>query len=386
MTTQAMAIERATSLQFEIGPVLFSLADGGDAVGARLRGQMDPLQPVPRTQRAPDVVVQMKRETSRPVFVDVQNPAQDGIVTASDGRALYLLSGDQWCAVPVVWTPGTSVVECSADFPMGVLVGRVLRPALQLSMPKHNGCAVHASAVAFDDRGIVVAGWSESGKTETALALAEAGARFVSDKWTPVTAERRISAFPITVGVRRWVLPYVPRLRRALPRAARAQLAVAGVVGSMVRPLHRLGALGGVGALAWEAASRAMALADRASVRPSELQRIYGGESWGPSAALEVLVLLQTGTTKDVVVDRVEPAFAARRLAGTGSFERRGFFDLHERARYALVGMDADPRREIEAREERLLVDILSEVEILNVIAPFPGDPRRVADAIQNHI
>src|SRR5919201_20485 len=95
--------------------------------------------------------------------------------------------------------------------------------------------AVHSAAVAIDGRGVLVAGWSESGKTETALALVERGASFVSDKWTVVGDDGTAAAFPITVGVRGWTLAHLPRLRAALGGAPRARLRAAGAARALLR-------------------------------------------------------------------------------------------------------------------------------------------------------
>jgi hypothetical protein len=384
-STPQQPTPRATSLRFEIGPALLDVAGGDEILARRLVRHMDPLRPLPIADGAPDVVIERARGATRPTFVDVQNPARDGTTTASDGAALYLLSGDEWCSIPAPWKVGSSTVRCSEEFPTGMLIGQIVRPAVQLSMPKHRACAIHAAAVAFEDRGVALAGWSESGKTETALALAEAGAAFVSDKWTPLAADGRISPFPINVGIRRWVLPYLPRLRRSLPAVARAQLGVAGAIGWLVRPLNPLAGRDGAAGLVSEVANRVTALADRASVRPSELRRIYGGARHDGGPRLQVLVLLQTAPANDVVVDTAEPMFAARRVAEMNAYERQDFFNLHARARYALATAE-DPRRTSLAAEERLLVDLLADVEILNVVAPFPTDPRRVADAIMRHL
>jgi serine kinase of HPr protein (carbohydrate metabolism regulator) len=55
---------------------------------------------------------------------------------------------------------------------------------MHLGLMRRDAVAVHSAAVEMDGQAVLIAGWSESGKTETALALMEAGARFVSDKRT----------------------------------------------------------------------------------------------------------------------------------------------------------------------------------------------------------
>jgi hypothetical protein len=57
-------------------------------------------------------------------------------------------------------------------------------------------------------------------------------------------------------------------------------------------------------------------------------------------------------------------------------------FDLHRRARYALPQLDDELKGAIERREEQRLQVALQSLPVIEVKAPFPADPRRVAEAI----
>ena len=375
--------QRATSptLAFDIGPVRLLARHPSAAARARFVRAMDPLLPAAAGGREPDVVVSFAGE-ERPRFAELQKAARDGTVTASADGRLYVLAGEEWCSVPDVAAEQPTTIMCSAGFPLEALSSTVLRSAVQLAMLPRRGCSIHSAAVADGSAGVVVAGWSESGKTETALALAERGARFVSDKWTVVRApDRELSSFPISVGIRRWVLPYLPRLRAALPRAARAQLSAAGVAGAAVAPLVRR-PRGGVLGLGARALEGAVALGDRASVRQSTLQALYGDGGAEP-ATLDLLVVLRTTPADEIAVTAVDPAAAATRLARSASYERRGLFDLLDRRRYAYPDISDDPRRDLEVAEAALLRELLADARAIEVTAPFPVDPRRVADAIE---
>jgi len=311
-------------------------------------------------------------------FVDIQNPSRDGRVTAFDGSVLYFLDGSRACSIPRLDTGAPFRFERDPGFPLPTLMRAALRPTLQLAMLSHDLLAVHGSAVEHDGRGIVVAGWSESGKTEAALALLERGGRFVSDKWTIVAPEARISPFPISVGIRRWVLPFLPRLRRELPRAARAQLLAAAAASATTRPLRRARGSGKIG----HAAATAVALADRAALRPSQLARAYGADRPLSSARLDTLAFLTTVSDRDVSARTTDASTLFRRLARSASYERRPFFDLLRRMRFVLPDVPAEFDVRVERREEELLAQRLDAVQLLDVRAPFPTDPRVVADAI----
>ena len=378
---------------FTVGSVLLNVT-GDAAARLAVERQMDPLVPQADT-RHPDVAVSvLPPGAAAPAFDDVLNPSRDGTVTAWDGARAYLLDGAEWCTLPAPSGGDGLEIECSHDFSPAMLMTAIVRPAMQLAMLQRHSCAVHSAAAAFGRNGVLIAGWSETGKTETALALGEVGARFVSDKWTCLGSDGTLSPFPISVGIRRWVVPYLPTLQSRLPRAARVQLWVAGMIDALARPVRRASGRGVVPRRAAAVVDTVTALADRAALRQSTLQDVYGGDGRTDEVPrLGLLVLLSTGSAESVSVHEVDARFAARRLARSASYERRSFFDLQERARYSLMdgdgdgdgdgAGDADARRRTEAIEEAFLLETLAPVTIVEVRTPFPVDPRRVTSALE---
>jgi hypothetical protein len=355
-----------------------ALLDDDESVRSAIRRQMDPYPPCEQALPAPAATLEVDGDLD-PTLVDVQRPANDGLVTGTDGQTLYLLAGTRACALADPLAEPPARFRYQPGFPVGRLLRPVVRPALQVALTRVDAVAVHSSCVDLDGHAILVAGWSESGKTETALAFAEDGARFVADKWTIVGSDGAAAPFPISVGVRRWVLPYLPRLRAALPQRARAQMLAAGVAAGASKPVRAVARESTIG----RAFERAAGLADRAALRLSEVAAVYGGsEDPTRSAQLHAVALLTTVPGRQVSAEAIDPDHAARRLARTAAYERRGFFALDERIRFA------DPlRREraaviVEEFEEEFLGRLLASIAVIDVRAPFPTDPRPVRDAI----
>ncbi len=315
-------------------------------------------------------------------LVDVHNPAGDGVTTASDGTNLYLVDDGRRCALPAFDDDGARQVGYEPGFRVSRLFRPVIRPLLQLAFLDHDAVAVHSASVDVDGAGIVVGGWSETGKTETALAFLERGGGFVSDKWTVAASDGTLACFPISVGIRRWVLPYVPRLRRALPRRARLQLAAAGAASVATAPVRGIRTGGRAAEVAVGAMRQAIALADRAALAPSEVAAAYAQPGGPASSKLTTMALLTTVRSDRIAAEEAEAAWAAKRLARSAAYERRPFFDLCQRSRFAFVTRGGATIAEVERREEAFLAELLANVRVVDVRAPFPTDPHRVADAI----
>jgi hypothetical protein len=335
-----------------------------DAVAA----QFDPY-PAGPPPAAPDVVVAVA-DGPRAALTDIQRNAGDGRVTATDGERFYVLAGGARCAVPPPGGPPPARFALESRFPVARAVRRLVRPTLQVALPARGGVAVHASAVGLEGRAVLVGGWSESGKTETALALVERGAGFVSDKWTVAGEDGTASAFPITVGVRGWALVHLPRLRAGLGRGPRARLAATGAT----RATHRV--------LRNAALGRAVLAADRVALAPTAVRAAFGGEHGPWRLPLGAVAVLTTVPGPGVEARPADPAWAAERLARAADFERRGLFELHDRACWALPGRERGVRERLLARERELLAAVLADVPVIEVRAPFPTDPGPVAAAI----
>jgi hypothetical protein len=370
-------------VQYEIARALrleFSAAD--DHAARFVESALDPWGVAPRADAPPDV--RIGELTERPHDAELQNPAGDSLSTAIGARGAYVRANGLWCAVPPPRLEGPFAFAAERGFPLAQVFGRFVRPAIQLAANDHGAVAVHGSTVVVEGRGIVIAGWSETGKTETALALVEEGASFLSDKWTLVFGDGSVACFPITIGVRRWLLRYAPTLRRRLPRAARLQFAAAAAGEAAARITAPLARRGGVVAATHAAAAELATLAQRASLSPSQLSAAYGQSPPTGRERLAALVLLTT--TVDGVPHAVprDPTWAARRLARSASYERRDYLTVAERARYIRDDEDStDIARLIEDREERHLSSVLASVRVIEVRAPFPTDPRRVVDAVR---
>jgi hypothetical protein len=366
------------------GLASLAVEDDREQVFRHLDAQLDPYEPsAGMDPEEADVVLSPNTQIVPPILCDVHGPAGDGRRTGSDGRRCYLLHGDSRFELPRVY-PNESQVRLSYDqsFPLWAAFSEVVRPLLQLGTLKHGAITVHGAAVQVGEGGVLVCGWSETGKTETALALAEEGARFISDKWTIVDSTAGLHAFPVSVGIRDWVVEYLPRLRAHLGSSQRARLRLARTAR---RPLPLLTdrATTQLGGVIGSGLDRALALAGRLSLRQTELAAVYGApRDTARTPPLMTLAMLTTVPGDEVSVRPAETGWTAERLVRSAAYERRTLYELDARVRYAGGDPDPSPLLSVPHLEAELLRGVLDGVQLLEVKAPFPTDPRRVADAL----
>jgi hypothetical protein len=171
-------------MQFDLsGRLVLESLDDDERVARYIRGQMAPFQPtvVPAAPRPADLVLASSID-DMDAILEEQRPADDDLTTGTDGRRLYVLSKGRRCSIPDALDEAPIRFDYDPGFPLWRVFRTAVRPAMQVALAASGrGVAVHAATVTLDGGAIVVAGWSESGKTETALGLMERGASFLSD-------------------------------------------------------------------------------------------------------------------------------------------------------------------------------------------------------------
>jgi hypothetical protein len=366
------------------GLVSLAINDDREQIFRHLDAQLDPYEPrIGPVPTHADIVLSPNTNMLSRSLSDVHGPAGDGRRTGSDGSCCYLLRGTSRFELPRVY-PQDGQVSLSYDpsFPLWEALSELVRPLLQLGTLEHGAITVHGATVEVEGGGgLLVCGWSESGKTETALALAERGARFISDKWTILDRGGLLHAFPVSVGIRDWVLEYLPRMRAHLRTSQRARLRVARTARRPLPLLTRRPTR--VGSALESQLDRAFTLASRLSLCQTEVAAIYGSSvDPGRTPPLRTLAMLTTVSTDEVTVRPAEAGWAAERLARSGAYERRTLYELDARVRYADANPGPSRLAAVRDRETERLRNLLDGVQVLEVMAPFPSDPRRVADAL----
>jgi len=373
-------------MRFDLsGRLSLGVLDDDDDVLRYARKQMAPFgaSDGPLKASTADVVLARTNPDGVPIL-EQQGPANDDLTTATDGQRVFVLVGGRRCTIPDALVGGPIAFDYDPGFPLWRLFRSAIRPAMQVAAAvSGRAVAVHAATVTTDDGAIVVAGWSESGKTETALALMEAGGRFLSDKWTLLDPAAAASAFPISVGVRRWVLDYLPTLRSSLTRGARVQFALVRLASVGLDPVAGRSATARGGAFVADGARRVLELGDRAAFEVDELRAAYG-QTDDPArvAPTKLFVALRTVPDGPIRVSDADRADVAARLARSAAFERRRYLELLQRAGYALPDRPPSRHDDAIAADQAVLGAALERVPVVSVEAPFPTDPRRVADAI----
>lgn len=155
-------------------------------------------------------------------FGPVHPPADAVFVGRSSGStpgSLYVSEAAAWAHIPMAQlldAKGEFVVDASPDYDLIRLVGYVLEPLAKCRALLQGHTFIHSSAVAIDNRAVLLCAWGNTGKTNLMLKLAESGAAMLSDDWSLLLADGTVAGYPRPVNLMNYNLDIFPGLRGQL--------------------------------------------------------------------------------------------------------------------------------------------------------------------------
>jgi hypothetical protein len=363
-----------------LGLRLHSPAEGLARAAAR---QFDPLLPT-ALGREPDVVVSHLDGQASGIRGYRLGDAGDSQLCEFQDEQFVLVYRGSVIAVPFDAVGSRCEIRCTRDTGMRKLLIEYVRPALQLSLLPKGALALHSAAASFNGKGVLFAGWAESGKTEAMLGFLQAGASFVSDKWTIVAGDgSSVYNFPTPITVRDWMIDLIPGLRARLTRTGLLRARAAGAAATVLKSSGALKRVPGVNEIKGLAD-----LAGRVSVTHNQLfggSNGSGGWKSSLSAPLETVFFLLTSSSPTIQVRPADAADVAGRLADCAHYERRSFFGLYERFRYAFPRRRSPLIENARDAEAEMLTAALSSKRVYAVQAPFPFNPTALHEALRQY-
>jgi hypothetical protein len=360
------------------------LRSPADALARAAARQLDPLRPA-ALGREPDVVVSHVDGDASGIHGYRLGDAGDSQLCEFDDEQFALVYRGNVMALPFDRVGAGCEIRCTRDTGMRKLLIEYVRPALQLSLLPKGALALHSAAASFNGKGVLFAGWAESGKTEAMLGFQQAGASFVSDKWTIVAGDgSSVYNFPTPITVRDWMIDLIPGLKGRLTRTGLLRARAAGAAATVLKSGGALKRVPGVSEIKGLAD-----LAGRVSVTHNQLfgngSNGSGGWQSAPSAPLETVFFLLTGNSPTIQVRPADAAEVAGRLADCAHYERRSFFGLYERFRYAFPGRRNPLIENARDSEAEMLTAALSSKHVYAVEAPFPFNPTTLHEALSQY-
>lgn len=368
------------SFDFDLhGAVGLRLVDATQDDAAVVRRQLGPLER--RLERDPDILIRfVETLTAGPIA----GYLGDRDVAYTDDSFLILrgkYGANVRVRIPFEQIGGSCEIVCER----GLAAIPHLVAIVNLTALTNGRVPIHAAGFVFEERGILVTGWSKGGKTETLLGFMARGADYVGDEWLYVDPTTGLMAgLPEPMRVWDWQLRAMPRYAASVPGGARAglaalRLATAGLGGLARTPIAGRAAIG-------RTIRRALPLLERQrSVRLSP-RELFGDRIRADPAPIDRVLLVVGADRPDIAISQIDPDLVARRVAFSLEHERSDLLATYAQFRYAFpdaANRSIDGARE---RERELLQSAFHGRPSLLVEHPHPPDIERLAEAIEPHL
>lgn len=346
---------------------------GDDADLAVVRRQVGDLPPADHDERA-DLTVR---------FVDRLETGELTLLGrndfAYDERSFVVLRGKHKSRIRAI-LPIDRIGEpggCEIVVERGAPAVPLLVAVLNLIVVANGGLALHAAAFHHGGKGVVVTGWSKGGKTETLLAMLDAGARYIGDEWVMLGGGGTwAGGLAEPVRIWDWYLPQVGPLASRVDRTDRARLAALRVAGracataqrTLPSPLRRQ-------------ARRAGHLVEGQRHVDLPARHLNGDGRTGGRVGFDVLVHAVSAETDTCTLEPADPALVARRMAASLAAERFPLWEAYHAFRYAFPHRRSVLLEDSAALETERLATFFKSPVCVELRHPYPpalADLRRL--------
>lgn len=259
----------------------------------------------------------------------------------------------------------------------GVAAVPQLIPVLNLTVLANGALPLHASAFEYDGAGVVATGWSKGGKTESLLAFAARGARYVADEWAYISADgRRVHGIPEPVRLWDWQLRQAAGYRPLIGRGQRARLGalrLAAATEGAARTLRR-GRRGG-------AVDRVYSLVRNQQHVDVEPELLFTERQ--ASTSFDRLFFLVTHDAPQTIVEPIEPENVAHRMLFSLQYERLDFIGSYLKLRFAFPEARSPLIEDAQELERKRLLEAFAGKPAYIVRHPYPTSLAALHDAMR---
>jgi hypothetical protein len=226
---------------------------------------------------------------------------------------------------------------------------------------------IHAGAFVWDDKGVLVVGWSKGGKTEALLAATGGGASYVGDEWCYVGPGGIVLGIPEPVTLWPWHLEQRPDLRQHASWSARAKATVLDAPdrfnSRFLANRSRTAPIRLARTLAWHTRSRASMW-----IPP---ERLFG-RSGATTMHLDRLVLATSWANQETVLKATDSSDIAKRMAASVRFELKPLLDAYTVFQFAFPDRSNPVLDQISDRILDGMVRVLNPIEAFELSHPYP--------------
>ena len=348
------------------GIVGIRLINAGPSDLAAVKRQLGPIQST--LTRDPDIVIRFvdRIQLSSPVrYIGVED-------AGFTDDAFLILRGKHQARVKVqIPFDQIGSRECEIVCEGGVPAVPLLIAIINLTALSKGVLPLHASALLYKGKGILITGWSKGGKTETLLAFAANGAQYVGDEWIYFSTDgQRMYGIPEPTRVWYWHLQEMARHKTMVNRKDLLRLQA---LNTFAKALERLESIPlGRRAGYLQVLKRFTALVKRQLYVHIPPEKLFGQKADGIEARLEKIFFMVSRDKSDLTVQQIAAEEIAERIVFSLQEEQMDFMSYYFKYRFAFPERSNSLIGRTEEMQRKLVLRALAGKEAYAVYHPYP--------------
>ncbi len=261
--------------------------------------------------------------------------------------------------------------QCEIVCESGLPAVPLLIPILNLTALSKGILPLHASALLYNGKGILITGWSKGGKTETLLAFIANGAKYIGDEWIYLSTDgQHMYGIPEPTRIWYWHLQEMPHYKAMVGRRDLFKLKILNV---LVKSLERL-ELNGFGhrSALGQILRRFTGLTKRQLYVQLPPEKMFGQKSGEIDVSPEKIFFVVSYDKTDMTVKKIDSQEVAHRIVFSLQEERMDFMSYYLKYRFAFPGCPNTLIDQAEEIQRTMLLKVLAGKESYAVYHPYP--------------
>ena len=230
---------------------------------------------------------------------------------------------------------------------------------------------LHASALRYNGKGILVTGWAKGGKTETLLAFVANGAEYIGDEWVYLSSDgERMYGIPEPTRIWYWHLQEMKHYQAMVGRGDLVRMKTLNAAVKLMEWLesNRLGR----GSAPIRLVGRLRELVKQQLNVQLPPEKLFGRKPGDGTVRPEKIFWVASHAEPNVSVEQIDPQEVAKRIVFSLQEERMGFLSYYWKYRFAFPDCSNALIEQAEEVQRSMLLKILADKEAYVVYHPYP--------------
>lgn len=241
---------------------------------------------------------------------------------------------------------------------------------IRLSLISKNYIPLHASAFLFDEKGVLVTGWTKGGKSESLLSFANHGASYVGDEWVVLSSDgQEMFGLPINIAIWEWQFNQIPDLMPKVNFQKKAEFTTIRFLDAVYQFMKRKNFEKYLSLEIFGLGLPFLRRGLKIRVSPKD---IFGSRIYHLPVNSDKVFLAMSHNNSEITIEECDPIEIVQRMTSSIEYEQTKFFEYYKTFKFAFPQSRNKFLDNLNDVQSSLLHQALAGKEAYKVLHPYP--------------